>query len=217
MSESSDNLSESVNASGVVADWFGKREHRNQWNPYTNRDEIVDEICLHVASGMPVSRVLRMPSMPSDNALRGWIAADEEVAAKIRRAREIGCDTIADEALDIADGRLPIGDGPQDASRDKLRIETRLKLLGKWYPKVYGDSTQLRHADADGNKLDTAPLVTELLALLPGGTQPAPPAEPKAPAVRLVRESAYDERATPSARPVAYRPRVARDDVDDLV
>ena len=48
------------------------------------------------------------------------------------------------------------------------RAEIRLKLLSKWSPKRYGDAVQLRHADADGEKLDTAPLISELLSLMRG-------------------------------------------------
>ena len=107
--------------------------------------------------------------------------------------------------------------GVSDPQRDKLRVETRLKLLAKFNPKRWGDSTQVRHADADGGKLDTAPLVSELLALMPGATPAAQPVTRSAPPThRVVSESRIDPPATQSARP-AYRPRAARSDVDDLV
>ena len=72
------------------------------------------------------------------------------------RAREIGQDVIAEEAMAIVD------EIPQEASswsRDggsshvdgahvtwlKNRAEMRLKLLAKWNPKRYGDKVDVNH------------------------------------------------------------------------
>ena len=63
--------------------------------------------------------------------------------------------------------------GECDPTRDKLRVDTRLKLLATWNPGRWGDRVQLRHANADGEKIDTTPLVNELLGLLgPGAGGP---------------------------------------------
>ena len=72
----------------------------------------------------------------------GLAQGDEEIARQIARARSDGYDTIAVDALKIADDRK--GDVP----RDKLRVETRLKLLAKWDPKRYGDR-QILAGDPD--------------------------------------------------------------------
>ena len=116
--------------------------------------------------------------MPSYQTVYEWIAADEKIGGAIAYGRAQGYDAIARDTLLIADGKKPSRlvqpDGTEieehDATRDKLRVDTRLKLLAKWDPKRYGDSVQLKHADADGKKLDTAPLVAELMGLLGAGS-----------------------------------------------
>lgn len=184
---------------------------------YADRDEIVAQICERLAKGEALIRICESKHLPSRWTVVDWMRTDEEVALQISRARELGEDYIANDALRIADGELPLLNTPNDPQRDKLRIETRLKLLAKFNPKRWGDSTQLRHADADGQKLDTAPLVSELLALLPGAQGSAPVAKRDAVSARLVSEAPAElERQAPAARP-AYRPRPARSDVDDLV
>lgn len=98
--------------------------------------------------------------------------ADPEFATRFARARERGADAIAHEALEIADNpvegvRTETGgkDGTKEIREDmlghrKLQIETRLKLLAKWFPQKYGDKTEhtingpvsleLKGSDVDG-------------------------------------------------------------------
>jgi hypothetical protein len=119
------------------------------------------------------------------------------------------------DALDIAD------DKSGDVARDKLRVETRLKLLAKWNPKKYGDNMQLRHADAEGGKLDTQPLVSELLTMLgPGATLQAA-VKLEAPAEKRGAFGTPLLNVTPEEPAHGYRPRTKRaepaSDIDDLI
>lgn len=133
---------------------------------------------------------------------------------------------MASNLLKVANGDEGFTTG--DVKRDKLLVDTSLSLLAKWSPRLYGDNMQLRLADANGAKLDTAPLIGELLGMLagvaPSDAQPAmldvtprhvesaaQPAIPSAPpAVR-----AFDN---PSYRPRAKRALpVATPDINDLV
>lgn len=175
---------------------------------YENRAELVAEIIERLAGGESIPRICRDAHMPNCRKVYEWCEADDSIAAAMAEAREIGEDHIADEALKIADGLLPATGGVSDAQRDKLRVDTRLKLLAKFNPKRWGDGLQLRHADSEGGKLDTAPLVSELLGLMGNagsgtiaGARPA--ARPAAPPVIEAQ-----------ARPV-YRPRPRG--VEDLV
>lgn len=188
---------------------------RSDWRSdyLANLPEIVDEICERLADGVPLAEICRSPGMPSAVTVSTWQARDEAVAVAIARARDLGHDAIADRARQTARGQ---GDSKNDVQRDKLIVETDLRLLAKWNPKKYGDSTQLRHADANGEKLNTQPLVSELLNLM-GGT-PAQTIESTARDVTPAKPSAFGKPLipqAPAARP-AYRPR-RRDDVDDLV
>jgi hypothetical protein len=128
---------------------------------------------------------------------------------------------MADECIKIAD------DASLDPQDRRVRIDTRLKLIGKWNVKVYGESTQLRHADAEGGKLDTQPLVSELLTMLgPGATlQAAVKIEAPASHARVEdKASAFGTpllNVTPEDPAHGYRPRTKRaepaSDIDDLI
>ena len=87
--------------------------------------------------------------MPDARTVHRWGEDDKEVSSFIARAREVGFDAIAEDALKIAD------DGGNDTcvdadgkkrvdvdviQRSKLRVETRLKLLAKWCPRRYDDT-----------------------------------------------------------------------------
>ena len=70
--------------------------------------------------------------IPSESS----VAARPELASAIAQARLEGFDAIARTARETARGR---GDSTKDIQRDKLIVETDLKLLAKWDPKRYGD------------------------------------------------------------------------------
>lgn len=110
------------------------------------------EIVARLSTGEPLTVICRDMGM-TDRTVRNWIDADEAFASDIARAREVGFDQIAMDALRIADqptkmvtrdtetGELvAIENDPQ---RDRLRVETRLKLLAKWDPKRYGDALKI--------------------------------------------------------------------------
>lgn len=69
-------------------------------------------------------------------------------------AYEAGYDKIADDCFEIADQSqhdVTVDDKGRETvngeviQRSKLRIDTRLRLLGKWAPKRYGDKVDLNH------------------------------------------------------------------------
>ena len=113
--------------------------------------ELVSEICDRLSKGEPLAAICRDDHMPSDRTVRNWMA-DAEISSAIARAREVGFDAIAGECLEIADKTTV-----EDVQRDRLRVETRLKLLAKWDPKRYGDKVALT-GGGDGD----APIKTQL-------------------------------------------------------
>lgn len=125
-----------------------------------------DAICERIARGEPLAVICRDGDMPAVRTVSDWKVAHPSFSAAFARAREDGFDALAAECLEIAeDGsrdyttkKRPDGTefeafDAEHVQRSKLRIETRLKLLAKWDPKRYGDSVQLKHADADGGPL----------------------------------------------------------------
>jgi len=175
------------------------------------RFELIDEIVERLSEGEPLRAICRSPGMPHWRTVYHWLDADPQAATAIARARDEGHDAIAIQALQIAD------DKSGDPQRDKLRIETRLKLLAKWNPKKYGDSTQIKHADANGDKLDTATLVNELLSVMGSASNGAP--------ITLINVTPGQEVAASGYKPPEERIKLRRapvtrtvaSDVDDLV
>lgn len=90
--------------------------------------------------------------MPAWRTVYDWIEADNDFATRIARARQLGFDAIAEEALEIAN--TPVVGVETEETEDgykvkradmlghrKLQVETRMKLLAKWCPQKYGEKT----------------------------------------------------------------------------
>lgn len=79
-----------------------------------------------------------------------WIVEDRERSEQYNGALKVWADSLAQECVAIADEQFEVEkrDGTTydpDVPRDKLRIETRLKLAGKWHRERYGESTEVKH------------------------------------------------------------------------
>jgi hypothetical protein len=120
---------------------------------YENR--IADEILDELSSGRSLVSVCADPDMPAHPTVRRWAAEDRDgFGARYRRARQLGCDAIADRILKIADERdcwieHPVPDGKTDAifddryvERARLRTKARCWLLSKMLPRKFGGRTR---------------------------------------------------------------------------
>lgn len=117
--------------------------------------ELFAEICERLSKGEPLAQICRDEHMPSVTTVWEWQKSDAPISESIARARETGFDQIALEALRIAD------DKEGEHQRDRLRVDTRLKLLAKWDPKRYGDRiTHQGDDDADAIKTKSSLTVT---------------------------------------------------------
>lgn len=122
-------------------------------------------ICAQIAEGVPLRVICRQPGMPKWRTVYDWINADSDFAAAMERARLLGYDAIAEEALEIADtqqmgeriekeGEKVVKVVQEDMlGHRKLQIETRLKLLAKWHPKKYGDKVTAEHTGPNGGAI----------------------------------------------------------------
>ena len=116
--------------------------------------EVVARIIAALSDGIPLAVVCRETGMPHPNKVREWQAGDPALAGDIAGARLEGFNAIAYRLRDTARGK---GESTKDVARDKLIIETDLKLLAKWDPKRYGD------------KLDLNTTVTGEIKIIVGG------------------------------------------------
>lgn len=152
-------------------------ETRIRLSTYT--PEIADEICERLSEGEPLRQICRDAHLPAWRTVYDWIKADEDFAARIARARELGFDAIAEEALEIANTPV-IGVETEDDGEKvkvkrsdalghrKLQVETRLKLLAKWSPKKYGDrlATELTGADGGPVQISDTERVAKIASII---------------------------------------------------
>lgn len=93
------------------------------------------DILGRIASGESVRRIALSEGI-SERTLRYWVAQGEGVFAGAQRAKEEGMDSLAEQCLDIAD------DPGIPSDQKRVRIDTRLRLLGKW-SRRYADKQQV--------------------------------------------------------------------------
>lgn len=127
---------------------------------------LVEEIVEWIAEGNTLREYCRKEGKPSYVTVYNWLKKDATFAERFACARDSGEDVISQECLSIADDRsndvsgeleMPNGVAVQ---RDRLRVDTRLKLLAKWNPKKWGDKVQQEVTGPEGGPIQAAITVT---------------------------------------------------------
>jgi hypothetical protein len=124
---------------------------RGRGRPTKYTDAIAQTIIDGLSRGTPLT-VICAEIKVDDSTVRDWQDAREDFSRAIAQARVIGYDLIANRVRRTARGVTldDGGDSTGDVNRDKLIIETDLKLLAKWDPKRYGDKQQVEHSGQIG-------------------------------------------------------------------
>lgn len=125
--------------------------------PSTFTPEIAAKICERLAAGESLAAASTAEGVPR-STVRQWIEDDTQgFAADSARAFAAGYDALADQCLQIADTpclgfeKTTKADGSEEVKEGdmlghrRLQIDTRMRLLGKWAPKKYGDRQELHH------------------------------------------------------------------------
>jgi hypothetical protein len=112
--------------------------------------EVEERIIDGLSNGVALRVLCRQDDMPAWRTVYDWMRADEEFAAQVACARDLGFEALAEDILDIADNTPAIGDHVQLA---KMRIDTRLKLLACWSPKRYGNKQTVDVGNKEGETL----------------------------------------------------------------
>jgi phage tail sheath protein FI len=118
-----------------------------------------------------------MQGMPAWRTVYDWVVAKPDFAARLARAREMGYDALAEEALEISNTpvmgqKQVMGDNKTYTTVEdmlghrKLQIETRLKLLACWDPSKYGSRTTLAGDAKNPVVIDAAKEAKDLLDAL---------------------------------------------------
>ncbi len=143
-----------------------------------------ESICVMLAEGNSLRAICRMFGL-AESTVRGWALDNAEFAAQTVRARELGCDALAEQCIEIADTPVEGEEttettgGPNPGTSRKrgdmlghrrLQIDTRLKLIGKWHQHRYGDKVQAEITGKDGGPVEMANVLTDAqLARIAGG------------------------------------------------
>lgn len=104
-------------------------------------------ICDELSAGKSLRGICRDRKLP-ESSVRRWLAQDAEAMAHSAHARELGCDALADECIEIADG-----DG--EPADKRIRIDTRIRLIGKWSQR-YSDKVAVTGSDGGAIKHDVS-------------------------------------------------------------
>jgi hypothetical protein len=143
--------------------------------------ELAQEIFHRISMGESLLKICGEEGMPTRQAVYNWVSGDESLALQFARAREAGCDAMAEEALQIANTPIfgqkkvyTIGgndDGVTVTEEDalghrKLQIETRLKLMACWNPKKYGTKVQMGGDPGNPIKIEAQVEAESLLAAI---------------------------------------------------
>lgn len=132
--------------------------------------ELADEVVEWISAGKPLMGYCRQPGKPGQSTVHDWRKAHPDFDERYLKAKDEGYDEIANRTRMTARGKGEDdgGDSTGDVQRDKLIIDTDLKLLAKWDPRRYGDRLQLANdPDLPLTKIDDKALderIAELMA-----------------------------------------------------
>ena len=129
------------------------KEPKKVGRPSIRTPKLVEELLERQAKGEPLSKICSDPHMPSFVAVWRWEREDEDFRNDSARARKLGTHYLAGESLTIAD------DLSLDPQHKRVMVDTRLRLIGKWNRKDYGDKVLNEVTGPDGQPLNTAPQV----------------------------------------------------------
>ncbi len=115
-----------------------------------------------VEEGHTIRDISQTEGMPPWATIRRWLDAYEDFRAQYGRAREAASYAFEAEILDAARTVTAT-----NAAAMKVKIDTLKWAAAHRKPKVFGDSVQLKHADADGNSLPPPTLIIN--PVLPSG------------------------------------------------
>lgn len=119
-------------------------------------EAIANEILERISNGEPLTKICTDSHMPSCSTVFYWEHSIAGFSEKVTRARECSADHYSHEIIEIAEEK-PIantsGDGwersgidPAGIQRNKLRIDTRIKLMQMLKRKTYGEKLAVEHS-----------------------------------------------------------------------
>ncbi len=129
--------------------------------PMPYDEAIALEVCERIAQGEGLEGICEDPRLPCETTVRKWMAKESSFAVAYARAREQQMEKWADDVIRIADdasgdyvdrigkdGKVERVVDPETVQRSKLRIDTRMRLMGKFAAKRFGDKIDVNVSGA---------------------------------------------------------------------
>lgn len=120
-----------------------------EWQRFVLTEEGREEFLQRLVGSGDLDEVCREMDLPRGRVL-AFVASHVELSEAARGILEMQAHVMATEALEIADEQKAAvkEDGSEydpDVPRDRLRVDTRLKLIEKWNRKAYGKVVEHKH------------------------------------------------------------------------
>lgn len=109
--------------------------------PTDYNQEIAEMILDKLADGKPMKVICKEEGMPCYMSVLRWQRRHPEFGDLVARAKIDGTHALADECIEIADEKKV------DPADKRVRIDTRLRLIGKWNATIYGDKVAVGGSD----------------------------------------------------------------------
>lgn len=111
--------------------------------------DYIDEICEWIASGKFLTSYCAQEGKPSYTVVNRWIDQDEDISAKVARARLKGADSLVDQVIEIVDSEPDRDDNnkidPGYIAWKKNQAWARFEAAKKINPQKYGDKQTTTH------------------------------------------------------------------------
>lgn len=110
----------------------------------TFAEDLIEELLERTSKGEQLTKLCSDKRMPNRNTVYEWIEADPEFGRRFRAARARGVHALAEECVTIADEPVSKDDSVAVANK-RVRIDTRLRLAGKWLASEYGEKVDVNY------------------------------------------------------------------------
>lgn len=103
---------------------------QQRWAAIREDPASVGQVCARIAEGESVRQIAKVWDVPPGQ-LQAWLAGDAERWRLVEAAKSAWVHQLMDDVVAIADGE-------GEVARDRLRIDTRVKVAAMWSPERFG-------------------------------------------------------------------------------
>jgi hypothetical protein len=107
--------------------------------PADDKAAIMKEVCERISNGETLPQVCQDKHLPSKNTIKNWCVLDTRFAEMMLNARLEQAFSWVDQAIEIADSAHEFATGPDGHAQlnaQKLRVDTRIRLMGRINPRL---------------------------------------------------------------------------------